>query len=144
MTLTEEHGEIMSEVKLEKIREDIAKFEKKYKIQDLVEKQKIRFIGNSGTVTTLAGIHLKLKRYNRAKIDGYLLTRENYKKAVEITKKMSFDDKVNHPCIGEGRADLISAGCYILDQIFNQWSIDSLLVADRGLREGILNTLMFK
>ncbi|MCB1832608.1 MAG: hypothetical protein KDH19_04070, partial [Geminicoccaceae bacterium] len=63
----------------------------------------------------------------------------------EVTSGLrELDDsgRAAHPCIGTGRADLVVAGCAILDAIHSCWPVASLRVADRGVREGILNALM--
>ena len=46
------------------------------------------------------------------------------------------------PCIGQERADLVVAGCAILESILDIWPAPRLGVADRGIREGILRSLM--
>ena len=46
------------------------------------------------------------------------------------------------PCIGPERADLVVAGCAILEAIMDIWPAETLGVADRGIREGILRSLM--
>ena len=46
------------------------------------------------------------------------------------------------PCIGSERADLVVAGCAILEAILDIWPAKQLGVADRGIREGILRSLM--
>ena len=46
------------------------------------------------------------------------------------------------PCIGHERADLVVAGCAILEAIMDIWPAETLGVADRGIREGILRSLM--
>jgi exopolyphosphatase/guanosine-5'-triphosphate,3'-diphosphate pyrophosphatase len=53
-----------------------------------------------------------------------------------------FEERVANACIGADRADLVLAGCAILEAIRRVWPSDRLRVADRGLREGILSELM--
>ena len=55
---------------------------------------------------------------------------------------MRCSERANHPCIGEDRADLVVAGCAILEAMCRRWPVGQLRVADRGLREGILLDLM--
>jgi exopolyphosphatase/guanosine-5'-triphosphate,3'-diphosphate pyrophosphatase len=55
---------------------------------------------------------------------------------------MSFDERGELPCIGPDRADLVVAGCAILESILDIWPAHRLGVADRGIREGILRSLM--
>ena len=55
---------------------------------------------------------------------------------------MDFQARVANPCIGRDRADLVLAGCAILEAIRRRWPCERLRVADRGLREGMLGELM--
>jgi exopolyphosphatase/guanosine-5'-triphosphate,3'-diphosphate pyrophosphatase len=102
----------------------------------------MHMLGTSGTVTTLAGVHLKLPRYDRRRVDGTWLTGEQVAALVAAVVAMNYDARVAHPCIGRERADLVIAGCAILEAIRRRWPCDRLRVADRGLREGMLVELM--
>jgi exopolyphosphatase/guanosine-5'-triphosphate,3'-diphosphate pyrophosphatase len=99
-------------------------------------------LGTSGTVTTLAGVHLNLPRYDRRRVDGTWLTGDQVAALVETVVAMDYAARVAHPCIGRERADLVIAGCAILEAIRRRWPCDRLRVADRGLREGMLVELM--
>ncbi len=99
-------------------------------------------LGTSGTVTTLAGVHLGLKRYDRRRVDGTWLTDDQVGAMIEQLLAMEFEDRVANPCIGGDRADLVLAGCAILEAIRRRWRCGRLRVADRGLREGMLTELM--
>jgi exopolyphosphatase/guanosine-5'-triphosphate,3'-diphosphate pyrophosphatase len=107
-----------------------------------VARGRVQMLGCSGTVTTLAGIHQRLPRYDRSRIDGCFLNREDVVAVTQSLLAMSDEERLSHPCIGRGRADLVIAGCAILDAILTLWPIDRLRVADRGVREGILLGLM--
>ncbi|MGV8841094.1 MAG: Ppx/GppA phosphatase family protein [Bauldia sp.] len=103
---------------------------------------RIHMLGTSGTVTTLAGVHLGLPRYDRRQIDGVWMTSDEVDATVAELRGMDFDARVAHPCIGRERADLVLAGCAILEAVRRRWPARRLRVADRGLREGILVELM--
>lgn len=101
-------------------------------------------IGTSGTITSLAGIHLKLPYYQRAKVDGLWFRSAD---AVAVARDMgsrTFDERAKEPCIGKDRANLLVAGCAITDVLCEMWPSKMIRVADRGLREGILIGLMQK
>lgn len=101
-----------------------------------------RLLGTSGTVTTLASVYLKLNSYDRRAVDGlHLPTAEMRAISQEIAKR-SIDGRAQFPTIGHERADLVVAGCAILESIFDIWPGERLGVADRGIREGILRALM--
>lgn len=99
-------------------------------------------LGTSGTVTTLAGIHLGLERYDRRRVDGIWMSDRDVTAMTERLLSWDFPTRVANPCIGPDRADLVLAGCAILEAIRRAWPSDRLRVADRGLREGILTELM--
>ncbi len=99
-------------------------------------------LGTSGTVTTIAGVHLGLKRYDRAKVDGVWVRRQDVAQVTNALLEMNLAERAAHPCVGQERADLVLAGCAILEAISRAWPSDRLRVADRGLREGILFSLM--
>jgi exopolyphosphatase/guanosine-5'-triphosphate,3'-diphosphate pyrophosphatase len=99
-------------------------------------------LGTSGTVTTIAGVHLKLRRYDRWRVDGCWLSDEEISCVVAELMAMSFDERAAKPSIGVERADLVLAGCAILDAIRRAFPCRRLRVADRGLREGMLVEMM--
>ena len=124
------------------VSELLEDFSERNKLGDLVKSQNFHLLGTSGTVTTLAGIHLGLERYDRRRIDGIWMQNNDVTAMTSRLLSWSFDERVANPCIGADRADLVLAGCAILDAIRNVWPSQKLRVADRGLREGILTELM--
>jgi len=102
----------------------------------------IHMLGTSGTVTTVAGVHLDLKRYERNRVDGCWMSAEEIGAVVDRLLAMSYDERVASPCIGAERADLVLAGCAILEAIRRAFPCPRLRVADRGLREGMLVQMM--
>jgi exopolyphosphatase/guanosine-5'-triphosphate,3'-diphosphate pyrophosphatase len=105
-------------------------------------KQDIRLLGTSGTVTTLASVHLALPSYDRRAVDGLHVPIEAMQKISGTIAGMDFKERSGLPCIGTERADLVVAGCAILEAIMEIWPARNLGVADRGIREGILRSLM--
>lgn len=111
---------------------------------NLFQQGRGHLIGTSGTITSLAGIHLNLPYYQRAKVDGLWFRSED---AINVARDMgsrSFEDRAKEPCIGNDRAGLLVAGCAITDVLCEMWPSTMIRVADRGLREGILIGLMQK
>ncbi len=104
--------------------------------------ERLQAIGTSGTVTTLAAMHLDLPRYDRRLIDGIWLPPEALPAAAQRLRAMDTAARALHPCIGAGRADLVVAGCAIVEALHARLPFQALRVADRGLREGILATLV--
>ncbi len=147
VTLTERHGghEVPPEVyeaMIEEVGAAIAPFEAEHRLGALVEAGRLQMLGTSGTVTTLCGVHQRLPRYDRARVDGTYLDFETARQVSRRIAEMSYEARVADPCIGPERADLVIAGCAILEALCGAWPVGRLRVADRGLREGILFMLM--
>ena len=120
----------------------LTSFETKHRFSKRIAGKRAHFLGTSGTVTTISGIHLKLPVYERARVDGCWLTVRDVRVVSNDLIGMSYAERVAQPCIGQERADLVLAGCAILEALLRTWPCQRLRVADRGLREGILATLM--
>lgn len=102
----------------------------------------LRLLGTSGTVTTLASLHLELPQYDRRAVDGLIVASGDMAALCERLALQSPLERRSAPCIGRERADLVVAGCAILQTIIELWPAERLGVADRGIREGILRSLM--
>jgi exopolyphosphatase / guanosine-5'-triphosphate,3'-diphosphate pyrophosphatase len=103
---------------------------------------RVHMLGTSGTVTTIAGVFLDLKRYDRRRVDGCWLSDVEVTSVIERLLDWSYEDRVANACIGAERADLVLAGCAILDAMRRAFPCRRLRVADRGLREGMLVKMM--
>jgi exopolyphosphatase/guanosine-5'-triphosphate,3'-diphosphate pyrophosphatase len=102
----------------------------------------VRLLGTSGTVTTLASLHLDLPQYDRKAVDGLIVPAASMREISDRLSTMAPEERRRLPCIGNERADLVVAGCAILEAILDIWPANRLGVADRGIREGILRSLM--
>ena len=103
---------------------------------------KFHLLGTSGTVTTLAGIHLDLQRYDRRRVDGLWMSNAEVSAALDRLLGMSWQQRVANGCIGHDRADLVLAGCAIFEAIRRAFPAQRVRIADRGLREGLLMQMM--
>jgi exopolyphosphatase/guanosine-5'-triphosphate,3'-diphosphate pyrophosphatase len=106
------------------------------------EIERVHLLGTSGTVTTIAGVFLDLKRYDRRRVDGCWLSDVEVTGVIERLLGWTYEDRVANACIGAERADLVLAGCAILDAMRRAFPCRRLRVADRGLREGMLVKMM--
>ncbi|MDK2747867.1 MAG: Ppx/GppA family phosphatase [Brevundimonas sp.] len=107
-------------------------------MMELFLADRAHLVGTSGAITSLAGIHLNLPRYNRDRVDGLWMTRGDCEAAAERLKALGPDGRAKEACIGPDRADLVLAGAAILEAIQRAWPSERVRVADRGLREGLL------
>ena len=102
----------------------------------------MHLLGTSGTVTTVAGVHLGLTHYDRRRVDGLWMNDAEMDRAIARLLDMTYQERAQNACIGTERADLVLAGCAILDAIRIAFPLPRLRVADRGLREGMLVEMM--
>lgn len=147
VTLAEHHGgdrygDGAYEAMIGEVLDALAPFETAHTIAEQVEAGRVQMVGTSGTVTTLAGVQLDLPRYVRDKVDGVFLDVTDTMAIGRRLAAESFAERAAHPCIGRERADLVVAGCAILEAICRTWPVPRLRVADRGVREGILFGLL--
>ncbi|MEL6318783.1 MAG: Ppx/GppA family phosphatase, partial [Pseudomonadota bacterium] len=104
--------------------------------------EKLQVLGTSGTITTLAGVHLELQRYSRDRVDGVWIGGAEVDEVISRLREMTPYERAAVPCIGDDRATNLMSGAAILRAILRAWPTDRLRVADRGLREGLLYGLM--
>lgn len=147
VNLAERHGGVhvtpeIFESMVEDAADHLAAFSLASSLTEAINSGRVHMLGTSGTVTTLAGVHLGLKRYDRRRVDGTWLEDGDVSRMIDQLRDMPYEARVENPCIGADRADLVLAGCAILEAIRRRWSCSRLRVADRGLREGILTELM--
>jgi exopolyphosphatase / guanosine-5'-triphosphate,3'-diphosphate pyrophosphatase len=122
--------------------QEVAKYVAPFAAEHGADLRDMHLLGTSGTVTTLAGVHLNLLRYDRRRIDGVWMNDADLTATIARLLGMSYQQRAANNCIGVERADLVLAGCAILDAIRNAFPLPRLRVADRGLREGMLVEMM--
>ena len=124
------------------VKAELAAFRRADAMKPLFEADQAHLVGTSGAITSLAGLHLRLPRYDRNRVDGIWMTREDCDAAAGRLLSLSTAERAAQPCIGPDRADLVLAGAAILQAVQELWPCNRVRVADRGLREGILLSLM--
>jgi exopolyphosphatase/guanosine-5'-triphosphate,3'-diphosphate pyrophosphatase len=123
------------------VEESFAAFAKRIRTYT-ADGESIRLLGTSGTVTTLASLHLELTQYDRQAVDGLIVPAHAMRTISQRLVAMRGEERRQVPCIGDDRANLVVAGCAILESIMDIWPAERLGVSDRGIREGILRSLM--
>jgi exopolyphosphatase/guanosine-5'-triphosphate,3'-diphosphate pyrophosphatase len=145
VTLAERHGGIdVSPEGFEGMIEEVTELLLDFSLvaADAGQASNFHLLGTSGTVTTVGGIHLGLARYDRRRVDGMWMRDGDISTVVDRLLYSDFEQRAANPCIGKDRADLVLAGCAILEAIRRAFPSDRLRIADRGLREGILMNMM--
>ncbi len=129
---------------VEAVRAALADFADADRLRSAFLQDRAHIIGASGAITSLAGVHLNLERYDRRKVDGLWMSCHECRAAADRLAAMSLAERALSPCIGPDRADLVLAGAAILEAVQTFWPAQQLRVADRGLREGALRTLIWR
>lgn len=127
---------------VEAVKDEISEFRHADPLRRIFDAGDAHMIGTSGAITSLAGMHLGLARYDRSQVDGIWMTRAECDQAARKLLALSPQERAEQPCIGPDRADLVLAGAAILQAVQELWPCVRVRVADRGLREGILMSLM--
>ncbi|MEQ1789399.1 MAG: Ppx/GppA phosphatase family protein [Rickettsiales bacterium] len=126
------------------LTERLRPFDITNQISKAIGSTNVQLLSTSGTVTTLAAIHLDLPRYDRSKIDGITLSVSDIRATTKRLLDMRQSERFNHPCIGPDRSDFILSGCAIFEAISTLWPTKNITIADRGVREGIILSLLEK
>ena len=123
---------------MDEVGDRLAPFERVHCIGQEIRQGGVFLLGTSGTVTTLAGLALDLPRYSRPRVDGAVLSCDEAAEAVERLRAMGREGLAAHPCVGPERVEFVLPGCAIFAAIHRTWPAPYVVVADRGLREGML------
>ena len=123
---------------VEEVADRLSRFERIHCIGHEIRNGGVTLLGTSGTVTTLAGIALDLPRYRRPLVDGQVLSRDSANSALDRLRALGRAGLSEHPCIGPDRADFVLPGCAVFAALVRLWPAERVVVADRGLREGML------
>ncbi len=107
-------------------------------LRPVFEADRAHLVGTSGAITSLAGVHLRLPRYQRNRVDGLWMSRADCERATQDLIAMGPEGRAAQACIGPDRADLVVAGAAIMEAVQRAWPSQRVRVADRGLREGLL------
>jgi exopolyphosphatase/guanosine-5'-triphosphate,3'-diphosphate pyrophosphatase len=127
---------------VDRVKGELAAFRHADPMRSIFDADRAHLIGTSGAITSLAGMHLGLRRYDRSQVDGIWMTRDDCELAAGRLLELNAKERADQPCIGPDRADLVLAGAAILQAVQELWPCSRVRVADRGLREGILLSLM--
>lgn len=118
-------------------------FTERNHIPRAVENHKVQILGASGTATTIVAIDQRMHYYDRPKIDGTKLSYNVIMQVIKEVQMMSDTQRNTHRCIGFSRGELVLGGFAILEALCDLWPVGELIVADRGVREGIVTELAF-
>ncbi|HET7881041.1 MAG TPA: Ppx/GppA phosphatase family protein [Acetobacteraceae bacterium] len=126
------------ETMVEDVAARLESFESVHCIRREIHAGGVQLLGTSGTVTTLAGVALGLPRYRRPLVDGTVLSADAADAALSSLRTLGRSGLEAHPCVGPDRVDFVLPGCAVFAALVRLWPAPRVIVADRGLREGML------
>lgn len=146
VTLTERHGKrefepLEYEALVSNLIQTLQPFDHEFGISEHIAGGHVQMVGTAGTVTTIAAVNMCLPRYNRSRVDGSWLDFDAVRRVSQSLCNQTYAERASHPCIGHARAELVVAGCAVLEAVCDIWPAGRLRVADRGVREGILSIM---
>ena len=127
---------------VELMKAEIAAFPGAEAFREIFAAGHAHLVGTSGAITSLAGLHLRLARYDCSRVDGLWMSHEECAAVADRLLGLTTAERAAQPCIGPDRADLVLAGAAILQAVQELWPCKRVRVADRGLREGLLLSLI--
>jgi len=125
-----------------RVQEYLKPFEEKHSINTAIKENLVQLMGSSGTVTTLTSMHLNQKYYDRNEVDGSWIKTDDLVNLCRHLSKLDYEERLALKNIGNDRAELVVAGCAILEALSEIWPVEDVRVADRGIREGMLHDLI--
>ncbi len=102
------------------------------------------FVGTAGTITTLAAMDQRLPQYDPDRINRYPMARTSVDAIVVKLSMSTLAQRRSFPGLEQGREDIILAGAVVVQEIMEQFGLQTMIVSDWGLREGIVLDLYDK
>jgi exopolyphosphatase/guanosine-5'-triphosphate,3'-diphosphate pyrophosphatase len=95
-------------------------------------------IGSGGTVSTLARVIAQERGEHLNRVHGYSTNRSYVKHAIDLFRSLSTADRRDVPGLHADRADIILAGSAVVDEVLRHLRLNSMLVNEQGIREGLI------
>jgi exopolyphosphatase/guanosine-5'-triphosphate,3'-diphosphate pyrophosphatase len=93
-------------------------------------------IGVAGTITTLAALDLGLERYERDRVDGHVLTRDDARAQLERLAALPLEERRKVPALDPERAPVIVAGAAILVAVLDAYGLSGIRASERDILDG--------
>lgn len=95
-------------------------------------------IGMGGTARSLARIHQRRRHYPLLILHGYEMWPTEVTAILDMVRSMPIVKRRNITGLSADRADIITAGLAILDQILKRVGTSRFVISNKGLRDGVL------
>lgn len=100
------------------------------------------FVGCAGTFTTLCALAQGLETYNPERIHMAEVSFDSVRHVAAQLLRQTSQKRAAHPAISEGRADVIAAGCVIVEEIMDAaerlTNHRSFVISEKDILDGIV------
>ena len=98
-----------------------------------------RLVGTSGTIETLAMLHARAKTGAvPSPLNGYEFSLKDLGETVAHLRRLPVAERTELPGINDRRAEIILAGALILQEAMVLLGMESIVICERSLREGVI------
>ncbi len=99
-------------------------------------------VGAGGTFTALANISLRLRGQGTKPVRGHEMTRSDVRQILERLRHSTLAERRAIPGLNSDRADIISAGVFVIERFMKWLRINRLVINDRGVRDGLIRRML--
>ncbi len=98
-----------------------------------------QMVGTSGTIETLVALHAREKFGTiPTPLNGSEITSKEVRDWVSRLRKMTYAERLALPGLSDRRAEIILAGALILQEAMALLNVETLVICERSLREGVV------
>lgn len=94
-------------------------------------------VGLAGSVTTVAAMALDLPAYDREAIHHSRIAADDVHRVAQRLLAMTHDERAALPFMHPGRVDVIGAGALVLSVVVTRAGVDSVVVSEHDILDGI-------
>ncbi|MBP3545993.1 MAG: hypothetical protein J6K16_02540 [Alphaproteobacteria bacterium] len=131
------------ETKAQNLANEISSYSKKFaqetKLNEIIDD--VCFVATSSTPLRLAHLANGWEKYDRNRADGLKIKTAEFDKAIEKVRKMPFDERLHHSCVGPSRADIFNAAGVIFSQIYKDLGAKEMTASLKSAVDGIVMEL---
>jgi len=95
-------------------------------------------IGSGGTMTSLGNMSMNIRRQAFSSVHGYELLRSEVVHLLAMLMRKNIQERRTLVGLNPERADIIVAGCGVVDELMNYFGANVLRINERGIREGLV------
>ncbi|HEY6006977.1 MAG TPA: Ppx/GppA phosphatase family protein, partial [Geobacteraceae bacterium] len=95
-------------------------------------------LGSGGTMTSIAGMVMAMRKEGYGSLHGYELLRSEVVHILAMLLRKDLKERQSIPGLNPDRADIIVAGVTVVDELMEYFKANLLKINERGIREGLI------